>query len=101
MSPPDHETADGELVEEDLQEEGDESTDDDGYSDEASEEDERSRMLGNKPRGSQQRRDRGQSQVQHNRLTARDTTPPPRLVSVKDSSGRQMPASERAPLPKR
>ncbi|KAG9538243.1 DUF862-domain-containing protein, partial [Aureobasidium melanogenum] len=81
VTPPDHETADGELVDE---EEEDHDDDDD----------ERAAML---PRDKRRKRD----QISNQRITSRDRTPPPRLVSVKDTSGREMPVSERAPMPKR
>lgn len=64
-SPPDFETAEGELLDED-EPDGEDAA-----------------MLA----GEQRRRER-----------ERDT-PPPRLVNVKDSSGRDMPPAERAPLP--
>lgn len=73
VSPPDFETADGELLEEGEDEEGDD------------ERDERAGML------ESYRRREGD---------ARDDTPPPRVVAVKDTSGRNMPAAERAPLPR-
>ena len=80
ISPPDHETAEGELLDEEEEEE--EEIDDD----------EHAAMLSHS-----QRRGRAGSV----RSTARYSTPPPRLVSVKDTSGREMPPSERAPMPRR
>ncbi|KAF2002787.1 DUF862-domain-containing protein [Amniculicola lignicola CBS 123094] len=100
IAPPDHDTADGELLDEDF-------------------EDERSSML----RHDERRRRRSLEEAQERqdaagrissssssggsrggprgpqRYSSRDDVP--RLVSVKDSSSRDMPAAERAPLPKR
>lgn len=76
VSPPDVETADGELLEED-EERGDEEDDD-----------ERAGML-----DTERRRRRAE--------IARENTPPPRVVALKDSSGRDMPPAERAPLPRK
>lgn len=95
IAPPDHDTADGELVnEEDL-------------------EDERSSML----RSKQRRRNRPSQDEQENwdnemdRISSGGSGVPrtklsvtrnegPRLVSVKDTSGREMPPADRAPLPR-
>ncbi|KAI4849867.1 DUF862-domain-containing protein [Aureobasidium sp. EXF-8846] len=79
ITPPDHETADGELVDEEEEEHDDDET---------------AAML---PRDKRRKRDK----FSNKRITSRDKTPPPRLVNVKDTSGRDMPASERAPMPKR
>ncbi|KAK5134457.1 hypothetical protein LTR08_006504 [Meristemomyces frigidus] len=105
VKPPDHETAEGELL------------------DEEEDEDERAAML----QSDQKRRDReewrrmqkgdvqkgikreddkdaeemGSSLAGGRRIMSSDGTPPPRLVNVKDTSGREMPVAERAPLPKR
>ena len=68
ISPPDADTVDGELLEEDA------------------EENEHSSML-----ASEQRR--------RERSSREEGTPPPRLVAVKDTSGRAMPVAERAPVP--
>lgn len=96
IQPPDVDTADGELLDED-------------YDDDQEEE---SAML-----ASEQRRQHhearhaevsddedvgvGNSLAGGRRMFAKDDTPPPRLVSVRDTSGREMPVAERAPLPKR
>jgi len=79
VSPPDVETADGELLEED--EEGRDNEEDEG-------DDERAGML-----DTDRRRRRAE--------IARENTPPPRVVALKDSSGREMPPAERAPLPRK
>lgn len=87
ISPPDHDTADGELVDEDE------------------DEDENAAML----RSDQRRRRREEtagsssedSGASDRRIVSRDDTPPPRLVSVRDTSGREMPVAERAPMPRR
>ncbi|KAK4553175.1 hypothetical protein LTR86_009705 [Recurvomyces mirabilis] len=127
IQPPDHETAEGELVD------GDEEDED---------EDEQAAMLDSDRRRTrraeeeqqQQRRsaaDRGSGSAaggtsrsaasSRNTLDSYDTgregsslslvggrrisrvqgTPPPRLVSVRDTSGREMPVAERAPVPSR
>ncbi|KAI4715963.1 DUF862-domain-containing protein [Aureobasidium sp. EXF-10727] len=78
ITPPDHETADGELIDEEEEHDDDETA----------------AML---PLDKRTKRDK----VSNKRITSRDKTPPPRPVSVKDTSGREMPASERAPMPKR
>ena len=108
INPPDHETAEGELIDED------------------DEEDERAGMLSSdrrrREREEQRRRqdsdvskatiestideeplesEAGSSLAGGRRITETDGTPPPRLVSVKDTSGREMPVAERAPLPRR
>ncbi|EMD00843.1 hypothetical protein BAUCODRAFT_100381 [Baudoinia panamericana UAMH 10762] len=87
VNPPDAETADGELVE-------DEEDDD-----------ERAAML------QSDRRRRGEHRRQESallydnlmeggtRVTSEPSTPPARLVNVRDTSGRKMPAAERAPMP--
>ncbi|KAF2722740.1 DUF862-domain-containing protein [Polychaeton citri CBS 116435] len=43
----------------------------------------------------------GRDQGQGSARPYRDETPPPRLISLKDSSGRDLPTAERAPMPKR
>jgi hypothetical protein len=106
ISPPDHETADGELLdegpsrqrqqqrrpeEEDEEEGGDEGQDDKDNDDETA------AML---PRDNKQTHRHHSDKVSNRRITSRNKTPPPRLVTVKDSSGREMPVSERAPMPK-
>ncbi|KAF2182170.1 DUF862-domain-containing protein [Zopfia rhizophila CBS 207.26] len=100
IAPPDHDTADGELLDEDF-------------------EDERSSILRSERRQrfrpSQDDQENWDSQMDwisssssgggsgssrgHHFETRR--TDAPRLVSVKDTSGREMPPSERAPLPRR
>ena len=93
ISPPDHETAEGELL------------------DEAEEEDDEHAAMLESDRRRRRREQHaststasgesiGESLAGGPRLE-RDKTPPPRLVSVKDTSGRDMPVAERAPLPKR
>ena len=131
IAPPDHETAEGELVEE---EENFEDDDD---------EDERAAMLvsdrrrrAKEQQQQQQRRKRQDSEASRktagsetptiserpwdeeevqassqeivgtslaggSRIPDLSGTPPPRLVSVRDTSGREMPVAERAPVPKR
>ncbi|KAK0307729.1 hypothetical protein LTR82_015869 [Friedmanniomyces endolithicus] len=42
----------------------------------------------------------GSSVAGGRRIAGQSGTPPPRVVSVKDTSGREMPVAERAPLPK-
>jgi hypothetical protein len=95
IQPPDCDTAEGELL--DDEDEGDE---------------EHSAMLASEQRrrhreaqraGSLEEvdEDAGGSVAGGRRLFMKDETPPPRLVSVKDTSGREMPVAERAPLPKR
>ena len=123
IAPPDHETAEGELVEEEE------------FEDE--EVDERAAMLVSdrrrRAKEQQQRRKRqdseasGKTDVSETTIPERpwdeevqteqevggtslaggrripdlSGTPPPRLVSVRDTSGRDMPVAERAPMPKR
>ncbi|GAB7338818.1 hypothetical protein MBLNU457_5515t2 [Dothideomycetes sp. NU457] len=77
ISPPDHETADGELVQD-------------------QEENEHTAMLGeDRARERAMRR----SSIGNQRFQGRGRTPPARRVSVTDTSGRDMPVSERAPVP--
>ncbi|KAI7272733.1 DHS-like NAD/FAD-binding domain-containing protein [Hortaea werneckii] len=123
IAPPDHETAEGELMEEEIEED--------------EEEDERAAMLVSdrrrraKEHQQQQRRKRQDSEASRktdvsettiserpwdeevqaeeigtslaggSRIPDLSGTPPPRLVSVRDTSGRDMPVAERAPVPKR
>ncbi|KAL1306646.1 hypothetical protein AAFC00_005321 [Neodothiora populina] len=94
VSPPDHETADGELLEEDEEDDDEHDEDDENAAMLASDRRRRRREQKSRSRSSS-----GATTPRHNRLMSRDQTPPPRVVSVKDTSGRQMPASERAPLP--
>jgi len=77
VSPPDHETAEGELIQ-------------DG------EENENTAMLGEDRARERARR---RSSVGSQRFDGRERTPPARLVSVTDTSGREMPVSGGAPLP--
>ena len=93
VSPPECETAEGELL------------------DEEEEDGEGAAMLGSERRRQQREARRegsleddgeevGSSLAGGKRLFKKDETPPPRLVAVKDTSGRDMPVAERAPLPK-
>lgn len=97
IQPPDVDTADGELLDEDEEEE------------------EHSAMLASERRRRHREAQRagsldvmdeddehvGSSLAGGRRMFYKDETPPPRLVSVTDTSGREMPVAERAPLPKR
>lgn len=101
ISPPDVETADGELLEE-------EGEDDDADADEnvgMLESERRQRRAEDRRR--QRDRDAGEGSSQQanslaggRRITSTDD-PPARLVSVKDAGGREMPVAERAPIPKK
>lgn len=91
IQPPDADTAEGEILDEDLDEEVGEDV----------------AMLESERRRAQKRlkddsgddgSGSGSSLVGGRRLV-KEETPPPRLVSVKDSSGREMPVAERAPIP--
>ena len=110
VAPPDVETAEGELCDERREDEDEDAADD-------VDDDERSAMLESDRRrerkeSEEQRRrstavvepmddaDKGKSLAGGNRIISGDQTPPPRLVSVKDTSGREMPVAERAPIPK-
>lgn len=92
VSPPDHDTADGELLEED--EEADETA-----SILASEQ--RRRQRESQRSGSLSREDveTEGSVAGGSRLFPKGDTPPPRLIAIKDTSGRDLPAAERAPVP--
>jgi deubiquitinase DESI2 len=99
VNPPDHETVEGALL------------------DEEEEDGEAAAMLASDRRRRQreaQRRaqaegvvkeeegeDAGASLAGGKKLSAKPEPPPARLVSVKDTSGREMPVAERAPVPKR
>lgn len=85
VSPPDVETADGELVGEE-----DEETESSG-------------MIASDRRRREREENTGDSAdgAQGTRPPTRTGTPPPRLVTVKDTSGRDMPPAERAPLPRK
>ncbi|KAK5020191.1 hypothetical protein LTR16_001119 [Cryomyces antarcticus] len=95
LSPPNYDTADGELIDE-------------------GEEDEHAAMLpsGREGRPIEITRDRWNvheigptdstgSISRWQAIPARDHTPPPRVVPIKDTSGRELPVSERAPMPKK
>jgi hypothetical protein len=93
VSPPECETAEGELLEEEDEEDG-----------------EGAAMLGSERRrqqrearseGSLEDEEAGSSLAGGRRLFKKDETPPPRLVAVRDTSGRDMPVAERAPLPRK
>ena len=96
IAPPDHETAEGEL----LDDEDDDEEDSEGAA-----------MLGSERRRQHREAQRegsleddggqGSSLAGGKRLFSKDETPPPRLVAVQDSSGRSMPVAERAPVPKK
>lgn len=94
VNPPECETAEGDLLDDDE------------------EDSEGAAMLGSERRKQQReaRRDgslesdneeAGSSLAGGKRLFKKDETPPPRLVAVKDTSGRDIPVAERAPLPKK
>ena len=94
IQPPDVDTADGELLDEDEEDE------------------EHASMLASERRRRHREAQRSGSleyldEVEEGSLAGgrrifnKDETPPPRLVSVKDTSGREMPVAERAPMPKR
>ncbi|KAF2018967.1 DUF862-domain-containing protein [Aaosphaeria arxii CBS 175.79] len=100
IAPPDHDTADGELLDEDFEDErsamlrGDQRTRH-RMSDEDSEDrdSEAGQVAGSSSRGV----------VKCSREYPRysSSNHAPRLVSVKDTSGREMPTAERAPMPSR
>jgi PPPDE putative peptidase domain len=92
IAPPDHDTADGELVHE------------------SDEEDERTRMLRRdshrRPRMSEEEQDEWEHEVERISFDAARSTRPGIARSstdrhLKDTSGREIPPSERAPLPER
>ncbi|CAK4028625.1 UPF0326 hag1 [Lecanosticta acicola] len=98
ISPPDAETADGELLEE-------EDDDDDADENVGMLESQR-RQKRAEDRRRQHDDDVGEGASQQanslaggKRIMSTDDTPPPRLVSVKDSGGRELPVAERAPIP--
>lgn len=84
IAPPDHETADGSLLNEEDEEDDDDS-------------DENAGLV-------ESDRKRQTREEERNRVGTRgkmETSPPPRIVSLKtmDSEGRELPVAERAPLP--
>lgn len=96
ISPPDHETADGELVEDDMDDDDDEHA--------AMLKSDQRRRRQEEARLSRRSEDEGQSSAtvpSAGRVISRTNTPPVRVVSLKDTSGREIPATERAPMPKR
>lgn len=90
ISPPDHDTADGELLD-----------DEDDYSDEHAGlvESDRKRRTREEERA-RLRASEGNSIAGGRRIT-NEMSPPPRVVSLKttDTAGRELPVAERAPLP--
>lgn len=84
IAPPDHETADGELLDPDEFDEEDE----DEYADENA-----GLVTSDRKRQQREEQERG-------RLGGGASTPPARVVNLtRDSEGRELPAAERAPLP--
>lgn len=94
ITPPDHETADGELLEDEY------------------EEDENAAMLAGEWRRSREEQAQeisvtaakngsAHSLAGGNRIISTDGSPPPRPVSIKDTSGRELPPAERAPVPRK
>lgn len=95
IAPPDYDTADGELLDDEYNEEDDERA-----SMLRREDSRRSRISGDQrigPWGSN-RDEEINAQIRDSIAHGEEA---PRLVSLKDSSGRDMPPSERAPLPRR
>ncbi|KAF2108515.1 PPPDE putative peptidase domain-containing protein [Lophiotrema nucula] len=99
IAPPDHDTADGELLDEDFEDERSSMLRSDqrrrhrpSEDDQENWDSEMDRISGSSSAGS------GGSSGGHPRHARRDDAP--RLVSVKDTGGREMPAAERAPLPR-
>lgn len=93
IAPPDHETADGELLDEDAE-------DDDADESAGLVESDRKRRT----REEERARVRNAEGAGGRRIsTINETSPPPRLVGLKttDTAGRELPAAERAPLPRR
>jgi hypothetical protein len=94
IAPPDHETAEGELLDEEDEEDS-----------------EGAAMLGSEQRRRQREAQRegsleddeevGRSLAGGRRLFSKEETPPPRLVAVKDTGGRDLPVAERAPVPRK
>lgn len=88
VAPPEYDTADGELLDEEEEEEDSEGA----------------AMLGSerrkRQREAQRSVDEGSSLAGGKRIVE-DGTPPPRLVKMRDTSGREMPVAERAPVPKK
>lgn len=109
ISPPDVETAEGELLE--GEEEGDESHEGAGMM--AADRRRQQREEERRWREEEERRKRkngesedaieeeGESLAGGKRIQAVDALPPPRVVSRTDNEGRPLPVAERAPLPKR
>ena len=108
VTPPDHDTADGELLDEDDEDEQAAMLD---FDRRRQEREEQRRQRGRRSRqasdpGKLAQEDGGGDEVGSSvaggkRITGTVGTPPPRLVSVKDTSGREMPVAERAPMPSR
>ncbi|CZT22705.1 uncharacterized protein RCC_08410 [Ramularia collo-cygni] len=97
IAPPDHETADGELLD-DVDDDDDED-DEDEFADENAGlvESDRKRQL----REEERLRAEGSSLAGGRRIQAKENEPPARVVNLKtrDSEGRELPVAERAPLP--
>ncbi|KXT11714.1 hypothetical protein AC579_6975 [Pseudocercospora musae] len=105
ICPPDVDTQDGEIVDEEYEEDDEDAAD------------EHSGMLSGRRRKEAQRRKLEEEEEEDNGLDAEDEefgaslaggrrlrdenrSPPPRLVSRTDSAGRPLPAAETAPVPK-
>ncbi|KAK3070962.1 hypothetical protein LTR53_009522 [Teratosphaeriaceae sp. CCFEE 6253] len=113
VHPPDCETADGELLDEEEEDEAAAMLD---FDRRRQEREEARRQRGRRSRqasvvveggivqedGGGDREDEvGSSVAGGKRITGTAGTPPPRVVSVKDTSGRGLPLAERAPMPSR
>lgn len=98
IQPPDHETAEGELLDEE-EDEGEQAAM--LQSDRRRRDREEQRRRRQDGDGREEEQEVGGSLAGGRRITSSCSTPPPRLVSVRDTSGREMPTAERAPRPKR
>ena len=96
VTPPDHETAEGEL----LGEEDDEDEHAAMLQSDQRRIDREARTGWQSSAGDEEDDDEevSSSLAGGRRIMGSEGTPPPRLVSVKDTSGRNMPLAERAPL---
>lgn len=98
IAPPDVDTADGELLEEDS-----DSDEHAGMLESdrrrRREEDRRRQLESLEDNDQAESSTAGNSLAGGRRITSTDE-PPPRLVSVKDTGGRELPVAERAPIPK-
>lgn len=99
INPPDHDTAEGELLDEEDENEYAAMLQSDRRRRERDDRKRQDSDARKRQENDEEDESAGSSLAGGRRIT-RNGTPPARLVSVKDTSGREMPVAERAPMPR-